>query len=144
MSHKLFSFQRSGLTKVPTFQFNQGNSLYRDVFQSSSPQVSFLSISQTNALKLFSQKSSRVDKTNYSVLHAHIYLERSLQIFLCLTGTPIVFLSFLKEKLPKAEELKDINHFIFHPNSPNSVTKRKKIIRGKAAQNSIREEHTNS
>lgn len=144
MSHKLFSFQCSGLTKVPTFQFNQGNSLYRDVFQSSSPQVSFLSISQTNALKLFSQKSSRVDKTNYSVLHAHIYLERSLQIFLCLTGTPIVFLSFLKEKLPKAKELKDINHFIFHPNSPNSATKRKKIICGKAAQNSIREEHTNS
>lgn len=68
-----------------------------------------LSISQTNTLNLFSQKSSHVDKTNYFMLHTYIYLERCLQILLWLAGTPIVFLSFLKEKLPKAEELKDIN-----------------------------------
>lgn len=80
----------------------------RDVFESGSVLSGFiLSISQTNALKVLSQKSSHADKTNDSILHTHIYLERCLHILLCLPGTPTVFLSFLKENFPKAEELKD-------------------------------------
>lgn len=79
------------------------------------------------------------------MLHTYIYLERCLQILLWLAGTPIVFLSFLKEKLPKAEELKDINPhpqpLHLPPQFPKfchyiSLTE---IICGKAAQNRGRE-----